>query len=309
MDKNDRKIRRVSWGAAIGCFCATFFFAFMMWLTTDSFEKSFSVAALCGGMVGVVAIAIAVDLTLKQYHERSKKAFRALGKHGITVVMRDKNARVCYKGIMALMNGKLAKAEKLLMQALNSADIVENQLFCVEWLGQIYDLIGDRSKLLWTYRRSAELVPDRSDLQCRLGQFYFAEGNLDNAYYCFEQAKKYNPNEGYPYYSIAKIHMVRGEYDKAHEMFGQLLKINEAHPLAYAELAVLSAMENDAEKAKEYSAKALVCGHKEPEKLNARITAILQIGQAREYSISDLPNEYYGNKFQSKTNEEGDSGA
>lgn len=273
-----------------------------MWLTTDSFEKAFSVAALESSMVGIVAFACALGLTINHYFDLSKKAFGALGKHKITVVFRDRNARMCYKGIMAMMKGRLAKAEELLMEALNNSDVLQNQLFCIEWLGKIYEMTGDQANVLWTYRRSAELAPDRADLQCRLGNAYYADGKLDKAMYCFEQAIKYDPNNGYPYYNIAKIYMIRSEYDKAHEEFEQLLKINDSHPLVFAEMATLYAIENDVEKAKEYCTKAIMCGIKDPESLSASITAILNLGRAKDYDESDIPHEY--NSVSPKAEEE-----
>lgn len=282
MAKNDRKIRRISWSIVIGCFGAVLFCVFMLWLTTESLEKSLWVAALFGAMAGVVALFVALQQTLTIYFRQRQKAFAALGKHGITVVAKDKNARLCYKGIVAFMNAKFAVAESLLMQALNHTELVQNQLFCTEWLRRLYETIDDREKFLWASRREAELAPDKPDLQCKLGQLYLTDGNLDEAYYCFEQALKYDPNKSQAYFSMAKIHMLNGEYDKAHELFDKLLKINKSHPLIYGELAVLYAAENNAEKANEICKKAILCGYKDCNELKARIAAMLAVSKAQE---------------------------
>ncbi len=281
MAKNDRKIRRVSWSIVIGCFSGVLFCVFMLWLTTESLEKSLYVGALFGCMAGIVALFVALQQTLTIYFRQRKKAFAALGQHGITVVIKDKNARLCYKGIVAFMNAKFVKAESLLTQALNQTELLQNQLFCTEWLRRLYETINDREKFLWASRREAELAPDKPDLQCKLGQLYLTDGNTDEAYYCFEQALRYDPNNSQAYFLMAKIHMLNGEYDKAHELFDKLLKVNKSHPLIYGELAVLYAIENNAEKANEICKKAILCGYKDCNELKARIAAMLAEPQAQ----------------------------
>ena len=122
---------------------------------------------------------------------------------------------------------------------------------------------------------------------------YYVDGKLDKALYCFEQALRYDPNHGYSYYSIAKIQIVRGEDKKAEETLNTLLKINENHPLVYSELATLAAMHGENERCEEYYKKALLCGYKDPDELQKRISAIMKFGDGEGVSGDDLPNEYY----------------
>lgn len=294
MNKNGNSPNAYSaWMIVVGCISGVLLCALMMWFTSDDLDTALTVAAVMGFMAACVAAVVAVQCTFVPYLKRKKAALTALGSHGISAVMSDKTARTCYKGIYELFKGNCVKAEKLLYEALDRSDVRQNQLFCVEWLGHIYEETRDRSKLMWCYRKAVELAPDNPDAQCRLGQEYFSDGSLDNSMHCFEQALKYDPNNGYAYYSMARIHMIRGEDDKAQELLDRLLTINQSHPLVYEELAMFSAMHGDREKAEEYSSKAMLCGYREPEQLNARITAILKFGQAENVTGEDLPQEYY----------------
>lgn len=294
MNKNGNSGNAYSaWMIVAGCFSGVMLCVLMMWLTSDDLSMALGVSAAIGFMAVCTAAVIAVQCTLVPYIKIRKAALSALGRHGISAVMRDKTARTCYKGIIALMKGDVVKAERLLDEALSHAEVRQNQLFCVEWLEHIYEETRDRAKLLWCYRKAVELAPDNPDAQCVLGQEYFSEGSLDKSMYCFEQAMKYDPNNGFPYYSMAKIHMIRGEDDKAQELLDRLVSINESHPLVYEELAIFSAMHGDSEKSEEYYQKAILCGYRDPEELNTRITAILKYGQAENVTGEDLPAEFY----------------
>ena len=294
MNKNGNTGNAYSaWFIVIGCMSGVLLCVLLLWLTCDDPGDALVIGAATGVMAAVVALSAAVQLTLVPFLKLRRAAFKALGRHGIPAVMRDKTARTCYKGIVALMKGNVVKAEKLLDEALSRSDIRQNQLFCVEWLGHLYEETNNRPKLIWCYRKAVELAPENPDAQCRLGQEYFNDGSLSNAVHCFEQALRYDPNNGYAYYSMAKIHIIRGEDDKAQELFGKLLTINENHPLVYAELAIFSAMKGDRDKSEEYCQKAILCGYREPEELNAKLTAIFDFGQAENVSENDLPQEYY----------------
>lgn len=282
-----------AWMIVVGCMSGVLLCVLLLWLTSDDLRDALIIGAAIGAMAVLVALSAAIQLTLVPYLKIRRAAFKALGKHGITAVMRDKTARTCYNGITALMKGSVVKAEKLLDEALSRADVRQNQLFCVEWLGHLYEETNNRPKLIWCYRKAVELAPENPDAQCRLGQEYFTEGSLEKSMHCFEQALRYDPNNGYAYYSMAKIHIIRGEDDKAQELFDKLLTINENHPLVYAELAVFSAIKGDREKSEEYCQKAILCGYREPEELNARITAIFNFGQAENVTAEELPHEYY----------------
>ena len=247
---------------------------------------------LCGMTLAVVVLSMIFSL-IKEKIDLRRAALKALGKHGLKVVASDESARVAYKGIVKLFQGNYPDAEELLMKSLSMASVRQNQLFCVEWLGRLYEETNNRPKLIWCYRKAVELAPENPDAQCRLGQEYFNDGSLSNAVHCFEQALRYDPNNGYAYYSMAKIHIIRGEDDKARVLFGKLLTINENHPLVYAELAIFSAMKGDRDKSEEYCQKAILCGYREPEELNAKLTAIFDFGQAENVSENDLPQEYY----------------
>lgn len=212
---------------------------------------------------------------LQPYFAKRAAARRALGKHGIGKIMRDKTAHLAYKGIFALFNENTAKAEEYLNAAFSRADIRENRLFCIQWLLHVYEAREDDEKQLWCMRTAAELVPENPEVQAQLGRAYFVRGQLDKARYCFEQAIRYDPNNGYCYYSIARIHMLREEYGEAEQVLETLLKINENHPLVYAEFAELRAILGDRQGAEEYYQKALLCGYKEAKELNERIAQTL----------------------------------
>ncbi|MGN0640096.1 MAG: tetratricopeptide repeat protein [Oscillospiraceae bacterium] len=243
-------------------------------------------------MVGILFITFMLGKFLIPYISRRKAAIRALGKDGIKVLRRDKTAKLAYKGIYALLDGKYPEAESFLQEALALADVRQNQMFCVEWLIKLYEAMENEAKIRWCYRKAVEYSPDNPDAQSRLGHAYFAEGNLDKAEYCFEQALRYDPNNGYSYYSLVKIYLVRGEDERAFETLEKLIKINENHPLAHSEFANYYAMQGNREKAEEECKKAQLCGYKEPEELNRRINAILSFNET-EFSGEDLPSLYY----------------
>lgn len=243
-------------------------------------------------MVGILFITFMLGKFLIPYISRRKAAIRALGKDGIKVLRRDKTAKLAYKGIYALLDGKYPEAESFLQEALALADVRQNQMFCVEWLIKLYEAMENEAKIRWCYRKAVEYSPDNPEAQSRLGHAYFAEGNLDKAEYCFEQALRYDPNNGYSYYSLVKIYLVRGEDERAFETLEKLIKINENHPLAHSEFANYYAMQGNREKAEEECKKAQLCGYKEPEELNRRINAILSFNET-EFSGEDLPLLYY----------------
>ncbi len=225
--------------------------------------------------------------------KRHRAALRALGKHGIRIVAKDKTARLAYKGIVQLLKGDFPRCESLLTQALSSADVRENQLFCVEWLIRLYEATDNTPKLLWCFRKAADLAPERTDAQARLGYAYFSQGKLENAKYCFEQVLRYDPNDGYSYYNLAKIYTIWGEDEKAFEALQMLVKVNGNHPLAHAELAVYYAMHDDEEKCREAYNKSIACGNGDPENLSKEITAIFTFNHSKDAGKNDLPHEYY----------------
>lgn len=252
-------------------------------------------AVVLGGYAVVILVTLAAVIwtdVINPHRSKRKAAIRALGKEGIKLVRHDDVAKLAYKGIYALLNGRLPQAEELLQQALARTDIRQNQMFCIEWLVRLYEAMENDPKLMWCYRKAAEYAPDNPETQSRLGHAYFSEGKLDQATYCFEQALRYDPNHGYSYFSLAKIQMVRGEDDKAFETLQQLVKINENHPLCHAELADWYAMRGDAEKAEEECKKAQLCGIHDPDELNKRINAMLSFHKT-DYDEKNLPEMFY----------------
>ena len=226
------------------------------------------------------------------YRNKKRAAVRALGKDGLKILRKDETARLAYKGIYSIMDGKYPRAEEYLQQALARSDVRQNQMFCIEWLIRLYEAMDNESKLLWCYRKSVEFSPDNPDAQSRLGHAYFADGKLDQALYCFQQALRYDPNNGYSYFSIAQIQLIRGQDEAAFETLQQLVKINENHPLCHAELADYYALQGNREKAEEECKKSQLCGFKDPEELNRRINAMLSFKET-EFTGGDLPTRYF----------------
>lgn len=268
--------------------------AMILFMNVESKDAYF--AYICGGMIMFSALVSFLSVILTNFvipHiARKKAAARALGKDGMKLMRHDEVAKLAYKGIYALLDGKLVKAEELLMQALSRADMRQNQMFCIEWLIRLYEAMENDGKMLWCYRKAVEYAPDNAEAQSRLGHAYFAEGKLDQAMYCFEQALRYDPNNGYSYFSIAKIQLIRGQDDLAFETLQKLVKINENHPLCHAELADYYAMQNNREMAEEEVKKAQLCGIKDPDDLNKRINAMLSFHET-EFSGGDLPTMFY----------------
>ncbi len=221
-----------------------------------------------------------------------KTALAALGKEGIRIMRHDENARLVYKGIYALLNGKVLKAEDYLQESLAKSEIRQNQLFCVEWLIHLYESTDNNAKLMWCYRKSVELAPENAELQSRLGHAYFNIGALEKAEYHFEQALRYDANNGYAYFSLSKIYLIRNDMEKASDVLQKLQKVNEQHPLCHAALADYYAMLGDKGKAEEECKKAVLCGINEPDALNKRINAMLSF-HCTDYSGDDLPALYY----------------
>lgn len=266
--------------------------ALISYLATDDWTIAPIVLGCWSGAVLITLIAVIWTDVVTPYLAKRKTALRALGKDGIKLVHKDDVAKLAYKGIYALINGKLAEAEEILQLALSRTDVRQNQMFCVEWLIRLYEAMDNDSKLMWCYRKAVEYAPDNAEAQSRLGHAYFTEGKLDQALYCFEQALRYDPNHGYSYFSIAKVQMLRGEDDKAFETLQKLVKINENHPLCHAVFADWYAMRGDAEKAEEECKKAQLCGIHDPEELNKRINAMLSFHKT-DYDGKDLPELFY----------------
>lgn len=266
--------------------------ALISYLATDDWTIAPIVLGCWSGAVLITLIAVIWTDVVTPYLAKRKTALRALGKDGIKLVHKDDVAKLAYKGIYALINGKLAEAEEILQLALSRTDVRQNQMFCVEWLIRLYEAMDNDSKLMWCYRKAVEYAPDNAEAQSRLGHAYFTEGKLDQALYCFEQALRYDPNHGYSYFSIAKVQMLRGEDDKAFETLQKLVKINENHPLCHAVFADWYAMRGDAEKAEEECKKAQLCGIHEPEELNKRINAMLSFHKT-DYDGKNLPELFY----------------
>ena len=251
-----------------------------------------TISIVMAGSAFAMLIIYLIQNLILPYNARRKAALRALGKDGIKVVRTDKTAKLAYKGIYSAICGKTADAENYLRQALDMADVRQNQLFCIEWLIRIYEENGNDPKLLWCYRKAVEYAPDNPEAQSRLGHAYYTDGKLDKAEYCFNQAIRYNPNDGFAYYSLSKIQLIRGEDDKAFESLNTLVKINESHPLAHAAFADYYAMQGNKEKAEEECRKSQLCGYKEPEELNRRINAMLSF-HCTDYDDKDLPEIFY----------------
>lgn len=255
-------------------------------------EILFSSALVILISVGILFIMFLILRFLLPHINRKRASVKALGKDGIKVVFRDETAKLAYKGIYALLGGKLPEAESYLQEALAHSDVRQNQMFCIEWLIRVYEEMNNEPKIRWCFRKAVEYSPDNPEAQSRLGHAYCVEGNLDKAKYCFEQALRYDPNHGFSYFNLAKIYLVRGEDEKAHEILEKLTKINENHPLAHSEYANYYAMQGNREKAEEECKKAQLCGINDPEEINRRINAILSFSEAA-FSGEDLPSLYY----------------
>lgn len=266
--------------------------ALISYLATDDWTIAPIVLGCWSGAVLITLIVVIWTDVVTPYLAKRKTALRALGKDGIKLVHNDDVAKLAYKGIYALINGKLAEAEEILQLALSRTDVRQNQMFCIEWLIRLYEAMDNDSKLMWCYRKAVEYAPDNAEAQSRLGHAYFTEGKLDQALYCFEQALRYDPNHGYSYFSIAKVQMLRGDDDKAFETLQKLVKINENHPLCHAVFADWYAMRGDAQKAEEECKKAQLCGIHDPEELNKRINAMLSFHKT-DYDGKDLPELFY----------------
>lgn len=279
-------------GMAAGSFGAFLLFFFIS-DNAQAREAMPIIALILGGVMAVCFVDIIFRVVLQGYFRRRRAALRALGKHGLRSMYKDRTARLAYKGIYKLMQDKYPEAEELLTKALSLADVRNNQIFCVEWLGHVYEAMENDARLLWCYRKAVEFAPENPEFQSRLGHAYFVDGRLEKSKYCFEQALHFDPNHGYSRYSLAKICMVRGEDGEAVRRLEELAKIQENHPLIFAELAVIHAMNGREEQCKECYEKAVLCGYERPEQLSRRMTAIFEFNRAEGADASDLPSEYY----------------
>ncbi len=285
-----RRFLLVGLGAGIG--------GFVTLCAIDDWSVAVLIFGGCGFVILSSLLAVIWADVIVPRREKRMTAARALGKDGIKLVRKDEVAKMAYKGIYALLEGKLPVAEEILQKALARTDVRQNQMFCIEWLIRLYEAMDNDAKLMWCYRKAVEYAPDNPEAQSRLGHAYFSDGKLDQATYCFEQALRYDPNHGYSYFSLAKIQMVRGEDDKAFETLQKLVKINENHPLCHAELADWYAMRGDVQHAEEECRKAQLCGIQEPENLNKRINAMLSFHKT-DYDEKNLPDIFY-RKIESK---------
>lgn len=294
MDKNANKSIQLMTAILSGASLGAMIMLMLMW---DGGDEETYVMIFAGGILLAAAmffslIRYVLETFVLPHNAKKRAAERALGKDGMQILRKDETAKLAYKGIYALIDGKLAKSEEYLQQALAHSDMRQNQSFCIEWLIRVYDAMENEAQLMWCYRKAVEFAPDNAEAQSRLGHAYFADGQLDRAMYCFEQALRYDPNNGYSYFSIAKIQLIRGQDSTAFETLQKLVKINENHPLCHAELADYYAMQGDRAMAEEEVKKAQLCGIKEPEELNKRINAMLNFHET-EFSGGDLPTMFY----------------
>ncbi len=268
------------------------FFILLLVLSQEG-GNSLSALLVVGGIIFAgIAVCFGTDVLVTMFNTR-RRAMKAIGKGGINIVMKDKTAKIAYKGICKFLDGDMQKAEEYLTKAHSLADVRNNQLFCLEWLGRLYEEVGDEAKILWCHRKAVDYAPDVPSYQSRLGFDYFRDGKLDKAMYCFEQAVKYDPNDGFSRYNIACIKAIRGDEEQAIEDLKTLAGIQENHPLVFAELATIYAMRGDKENCREAYDKAILCGYNEPDRLSEKITAIFAFNANEHYSWEDLPRNYY----------------
>lgn len=272
---------------------AVFFVLFVMAGDDDRYKVMCMTGVVVAGATAVIMAMASLLAGLKIVLSDRRAARRALGKHGLRVMLHDEGARCAYKGILMLTKGRLSEAEERLMKALSLSDNRQNQHFCIEWLIKLYEAQDNDGKLMWAFRKAVEMAPDDPDAQSRLGHAYYNEGRLSNAEYCFEQSLRYDPNYGYAYYSLATIYTLRGEDERALETLKKLVTIQENHPLVYAELATWYAMHDDEKNAEEAYDKAILCGYKDPVELSKRMTALRMFNHAENASGADLPQDYY----------------
>ncbi len=258
-------------------------------------DRLLIIYALCAMLAVVIGVsgAALVNLTFGRYVERRRKAMLLMGKDGFKAVVKDKVARIAYKGVYEFVKGNLPVAEEHFTKALDLSDIRQNQIFCIEWLIRVHEAYNDNGRLMWCYRKAAEYSPDNPEVQSRLGHAYVVNGQLDKALYCFEQALHYDPNHSFSTFNIAKIKMLRGEDAEARNLLEELSRRQQNHPLVFSELSVICAIMGDEEKCSEYYKKAIMCGYDNPGKLSACLTAIKEYNNADGASGSDLPTDYY----------------
>ncbi len=291
MNKHDND-RFYFWGnlvLCLGCYVGVGVLCSLIYQYTEDEHLALMIMLILGAAALAFLGAVIANKIITPVFERRDAAMRAMGKHGMSEIRRDKSAQLAFKGIYNLLKCDYLKAESYLNLAMCNADVPHNKLMCLGWLMDLYEAADNRQRLLWCYRKAVEIAPENADAQARLGHAYYVGGKLDNAMYCFEQALRYDPNNGYSYYGMAKIQVLRGDEKKAEETLNTLLKINENHPLVYAELATLAAMRGDKEKSEEYFKKAEFCGYENPEDLNKRITAIMSFGHAEGVTEDMLP--------------------
>ena len=265
---------------------------FMLDPVTDRLLIIYSLLGMLAVVLGISGIAV-VQNTLGRYLVNRFQALKYMGKDGFRAVMKDKVARLAYKGIYAYVKCDLPKAEEYLTKAHDLSDIRQNQVFCMEWLIRINEGYNDRSRLMWCYRKAAEYSPDSPEALSRLGHAYLAVGQLEKAKYYFEQAAHYDPSHCFSIFSLAKIHMLRGEDEEAIATLKSLLNMNANHPLVYAELSTFYAMMGDEENSRECYHKSILGGYEQVRRLSDRLTAIREFNQSERAELSDLPSEYY----------------
>ncbi len=265
---------------------------FMLDPVQDRLLIFYAICAMLAVVIGIIG-AVVVNLTLGRHVARRRKALLLMGKDGFKAVMRDRVARIAYKGVYEFVKGNLPMAEEYFTKAMDLSDIRQNQIFCIEWLIHVHESYNDNSRLLWCYRKAVEFAPDNPETQSRLGRAYMIEGRLDRALYCFEQALYFDPNHGFSTFNIAKIKMFRGEDEEALRILEELSQRQQNHPLVFSELAVICAIMGDEEKSHEYYKKAIMCGYDNPTKLSSSLTAIKKFNNADDADGSDLPTDYY----------------
>lgn len=270
---------------------ALFMVLLLDWHSPD--ELFLTAAVLIISMMLFEVVGMIFAQTVGEYFQNRRRALKAIGKGGIKIVLQDKTARTVYDGIYYFFKGDYARAEELLILALDRSDNRNNQCFCTAWLLRLYEETQNEPRMLWAMRKAVEYAPDNVDAQMRLGHAYFSDGNLSNAEYCFEKALKYDPLNSYGSYMLSKIYVMRGEDDRAVERLQSLISSGSTHPLVYAELSVIFAVKGEEDKSREYFEKAQLSGYADPEKLSKRLTAIKLFNAHPEAELSDLPQDYY----------------
>lgn len=210
-------------------------------------------------IVPILMFAYPVSELIKEHFSNRRKALNFMGKDmPVSIIRKDKGAKLAYKGIMKFLEEEYQKSAELFEEALRLELCDENREFCFNWLSHCYSKLRSHEKYKEVRLRAVQALPTNDNVLMSYANCCADDGDFKTAEYYCSQALKYNPNNTFAYRALGFMAETKGEYRKAVEYFSTVLKINASDIDVIYEKAVCHAALEENETAQELMKQAVV---------------------------------------------------